>query len=158
MITNKYKKYVAEGVTVINLTFIDNKEIGISTNYIVNNNQDVRTDVRTLMLTNGAMVFDGFDTNSDLAIDRTTGFVNGAWINTFNEGSGRFSLEGNYIFTDRDKTQDLLSTFFDENGATTRTNSFFTDAAQTIDIAVAKADYENTLGNYILKQEPNYLM
>lgn len=41
--------------------------------------------------------------------------------------------------------------FFGTDGNTVGTNSFFTDAAQTIDIAVAKADYENTLGNYILK-------
>ena len=137
--------------TALDFTVNDNNDISISGNYSANNNQDVRTDVRTLILPNGAMDFDGFDTDSDLAIDRTTGFVNGAWINSFNEGSGRFSLEGNYIFTDRDKTQDLLSTFFDTDGNTVGTNSFFTDAAQTIDIAVVKADYENILGDYILK-------
>ncbi|KQC32340.1 TonB-dependent receptor [Nonlabens sp. YIK11] len=137
--------------TAIDFTLDDSNDISISANYSANNNQDVRTDVETFILPSGSMSFDGFDTNSDLAIDRTTGFVNAAWNNSFNEGAGRFSLEGNYIFTDRDKTQDLLSTFFDQNGATTSTNSFFTDAAQTIDIAVAKADYENTVGNYLLK-------
>lgn len=137
--------------TAIDFTLNESNDISLSANYSASNNQDVRTDVRTLILPSGALAFDGFDTNSDLGIDRTTGFVNAGWTNSFNEGSGKFSLEGNYIFTDRDKTQDLLSTFFDANGNTTSTNSFFTDADQEIDIYVGKMDYENTLGNYIFK-------
>lgn len=137
--------------TVIDFTLDTNNSINVSGNYSANNNQEVKTDVETLVLPSGSLSFDGFDTNSDLGIERTTGFVNGGWKNSFNDGSGSLSLEGNYIFTDSDKTQDLLSTFFDENGDTTSTNSFFTEALQEIDIYVAKLDYENTLGNYLLK-------
>ncbi len=137
--------------TVIDFTLNDSNSISVSGNYSANNNQDVRTDVQTLILPNGATNSNGFNTNSDLGIDRTTGFVNGQYQHTFNEGSGKLSLEGNYIFTDRDKTQDLSSIFFDTAGITTGTNSFFTDAIQNIDIYVGKLDYENTLGNYIVK-------
>ncbi len=137
--------------TAIDFTLNDHSEINISGNYSANNNQDITTDVQTLILPSGSLSFDGFDTDSNLGIDLSTGFVNGGWKNTFNEGAGSLSLEGSYIFTDRDKTQDLISNFFDTAGNTTATNSFFTDANQEIDIYVAKLDYENTVGNYLLK-------
>jgi len=137
--------------TAIDFTLDTKNSISLSGNYSANNNQDIRTDVETFILPIGSMTFDGYDTNSELGTDRTTGFINGGWKNSFNEGSGSLSVEGNYIFTDRDKTQDLMSIFFDANGDTTSTNSFFTDAVQEIDIYVAKLDYENTLGNYIVK-------
>ncbi len=137
--------------TAIDFTLNASNEINISANYNANNNQDISTDVETFILPSGSMSFDGFNTDSNLGIDRTTGFVNTGYTNSFNEGSGQFTVEGNYIFTDRNQTQDLLSTFFDVNGATASTNSFFTDANQEIDIYIAKADYENILGNYLFK-------
>ncbi|BAO54809.1 outer membrane beta-barrel protein [Nonlabens marinus] len=137
--------------TAIDFTLDSNNSISLSGNYSANNNQEENTTVETFILPTGSLNFDGFDTESNLGVDITTGFVNSSYTNLFNEGSGSFSLEGNYIFTDRNKTQDLASRFFDSTGATTRTNSFFTDADQEIDIYVTKMDYENLLGNYIFK-------
>lgn len=142
--------------TAIDFTLNENNSISVSGNYSANNNQNVNTDVNTLVFPSGSLNFDGFDTNSNLSIDRTTGFVNAGYSNIFNEGAGKWSLEGNYIFTDLDKTQDLLSTFFDSNGNTTRTNSFFTDAIQEIHISTGKLDYENVLGKYIVKAGLKY--
>jgi hypothetical protein len=53
------------------------------------------------------------------------------------------SLEGNYIFTDRDKTQDLLSRFFDENGDTTKSTVFSQMPFKKLRHR-KKLDYENS--------------
>lgn len=137
--------------TAIDFTLDDSNEINVSANYSANNNQDINTNVRTFILPSGALSFDGFDTDSALGTDAITGFINTGWTNSFNKGAGRLSLEGNYIFTDRNTTQDLASRFFDNSGNTTSTNSFFTNADQEIDIYIGKLDYENVLGDYVFQ-------
>ncbi len=137
--------------TAIDFTLDSQNEINISANYNNNNNQEVDTRVQTLILPSGATSFDGFDTNTLLDVDREAGFVNAGWANSFNEGQGSLNVEGNYIFTDRHRMQDLFSSFFNSNGDQINTNSFFTIADQNIDIYVAKADYENLIGSYLLK-------
>jgi hypothetical protein len=134
--------------TLVDFTINENNSLSLSGNYNANTDQDIDTDVQTFILPIGANEFDGFNTNSDLGRDRINGFVGAGWTNSFNDTGGTLSLEGNFIFTDRDQTQDLTSIFFDTNGDTTGTNSFFTDADQEIDIYTGKLDYNNVLGEY----------
>ncbi|AZQ43169.1 TonB-dependent receptor domain-containing protein [Nonlabens ponticola] len=136
--------------TLLDFTLNENNSLSINANLTVNQNQDIDTDVETFILPSGSFTFDGFNTDSDLTRNRNNGFANIGWLNTFNEGSGTLSLEANYIFTDRDQTQDLSSRFFDENGDTTGTNSFFTDALQDINIGTGKLDFSNTFGAYVV--------
>ena len=136
--------------TIVDITVNDKNSLSFSGNLSSNQNNDVTYDNETLILQDGSTTFTGFDANSLFEKNRTNGFVNAQWQHSINETGSSLSLEGNYIFTDSDQLQNLNTTFFDQNGNTTGTNSFLTDAFQEIDIYTAKLDYNTTIGSYDL--------
>lgn len=136
--------------TIVDITVNDKNSLSFSGNLSSNQNNDVTYDNETLILQDGSTTFTGFDANSLFEKNRTNGFVNAQWQHSINDAGASLSLEGNYIFTDSDQLQNLNTTFFDQNGNTTGTNSFLTDAFQEIDIYTAKLDYNTTIGSYDL--------
>ncbi|WP_124979277.1 outer membrane beta-barrel family protein [Nonlabens xiamenensis] len=136
---------------IVDISLNDKNSISFSGNLNSNQNNEANTNNQTLILENDATSFSGFDTQTDLERDRTNGFINAAWNSQLNDQGASLSLEGNYIFNNRDITQDLFSTFFDENQNTTGTNSFFTDILQDIDIYTGKLDFSTALGSYDFK-------
>ena len=136
--------------TIVDITVNEKNSLSFSGNYSSNEDNDASYQNETFILQEGATTFSGFNTDSDFEKNRTNGFVNAQWQHVLNDKGATLNLEGNYIFTDSDQVQNLTSTFFDTNQATTGTNSFLTDAFQEIDIYTAKLDYNTSIGNYQL--------
>lgn len=133
--------------TVIDITVDSNNTIDISGNFVSNKNQEIDSRANTLILNQGATTFSGFNTASNLGGQRTQGFANAGWDHYFKNKS-KLRLEGNYIFTDRDVSQDLNSRFFDTSNTTTGTNSFSTVQDQLIKIYATSLDYNFTLSTW----------
>lgn len=119
--------------TVIDINPTVKDVIDIAGNILTNTNQQLTSNVQTLILMQDATTFSGFNTNSLQEGDRIQGFLNGGWNHTFNDINA-IRVEGNYVFTDRVISQDLNSTFFDESLITTGTNAFVTSRDQNIKI------------------------
>jgi hypothetical protein len=134
--------------TIVDINVDKKNALSFSGNFSTNQNNDVNYQNETLILPDGGTSFSGFNADSQFEKNRTNGFVNAQWQHSLNENGASLTLEGNYIFTNSDQLQDLSTRFFDNNQATTGTNSFLTDALQEIDIYTAKLDYNTSIGNY----------
>ena len=141
--------------TVIDITVNESNTIDIAANYVANSNQEIHSNSQTAILAQDATTFSGFDTNSALGGNRTQGFLNGGWNHTFN-AKNAIRLEGNYVFSNSDVSQDLNSVFFNTSQTTTGTNAFNTLQDQQVAISSGLLNYDFTGDNFNLSSGLKY--
>jgi hypothetical protein len=134
--------------SIIDIALDKNNSLSFMGYLGLNDGGEVDSDVTTLILPQGATTFSGFNTTSKTKQDYSSGHMNLSWNSILNDSGSSFSVEGTYIFTDTDNSQNFSSVFFDNSQTTTGTNNFRTNGIQKADILTAKMDYEDIFGSY----------
>ncbi|MGJ8682976.1 MAG: TonB-dependent receptor domain-containing protein [Nonlabens sp.] len=142
--------------SIIDITLNEKNSLSFMGYLGLNNGRELDSQVKTSILPQGGTSFSGFDTSSDVGQDYASGHANLAWNSVLNDNGGNLNVEGTYIFTDNDNTQDFSSRFFDNTQTTTGTNSFRTTGFQKANIFTGKVDYEDLFGSYTFSSGLKY--
>ncbi len=135
--------------SIIDITLDEKNTLSFMGYLGLNNDRELDRDVSTTIVPQGATMFSGFDTASRIGQDYSSGHANLSWLSVLNDNGGNLKVEGTYIFTNNENTQNFASRFFDNTQTTTRINNFRTIGFQKANIFSGKVDYIDLLGSYV---------
>ena len=108
------------------------------TSFLASYNQDyfTNTDIRD----SNNLPESSITTFNNIDADNTNLSLNVDYVKELNDKGAKFMLNGNYVYYQDERIQNLDTDFFDNNGIKTGDNDFFTDTDKRIQIYGAQTD------------------
>lgn len=142
--------------TSLDYDFDDNNTINITSNIILNNNQERNRDIFTTIKNSANQIDSTFTTGNTYEDDNTNLAFDFSYIHKLNKPGASLSLNGHYTRFEEESQQNIRSDYVDSGGGFLRSFGFRTDALQNIDIFTGQLDYASPLGNASIESGIKY--